>query len=66
MKYSLLVSLCFLPLVIIFLVTKISLWMSSSANEVKYVKEDGKRIHGPYLENAYGDIDEKEEANRDW
>lgn len=66
MKYPLLVSLCFLPLGIIFIITKISLWMSSSTNEVKYVKEDAKREHGPYLENAYGDVDEKEEANRDW
>lgn len=66
MKYSLLVSLCFLPLTIIFIITKISLWMSSSATEVKYVKEDAKQPHGPYLENAYGDVDEEEEADRDW
>lgn len=66
MKYSLLVSLCFLPLAIIFIITKISLWISSSAAEVKYVKEDAKRPHGPYLENSYGDVDEEEEADREW
>lgn len=66
MKYSLLVSLCFLPLAIIFIITKISLWMSSSAKEVTYVREESRKPHGPYLANAYEDIDEKEEANRDW
>ena len=66
MKYSLLISLCFLPLAIIIIITKISLWMSSSAAEVKYVKEDAKRPHRSYLENAYGDVDEEEEADRDW
>jgi hypothetical protein len=63
MNYPLLVSLCFLPLAIIFIITKISLWMSSSASEVKYVKEDAKRPHGPYLENAYADIDEENEED---
>lgn len=66
MKYTLLVSLCFLPLAIIFIVTKISLWMSSSAKEITYVREESKRPHGPYLENVYGDIDEEKEADRDW
>ena len=66
MKYPLLISLCFLPLTIIIIITKISLWLSSTSNEVKYVKEDAKRPHGPYLENAYGDVDEEEEADRDW
>ena len=66
MKYPLLVSLCFLPLIIIFIITKISLWMSSSATEVKYVKEDAKRPHGPYLANAYEDVDAEEEADGSW
>ena len=66
MNYPLLVSLCFLPLAIILIVTKIYLWMSSSAAEVKYVKEDAKRPHGPYLADAYEDIDAKEEADENW
>jgi hypothetical protein len=66
MKYPILVSLCFLPLAIIFIITKISLWLSSSASEVKYVKEDAKRPHGPYMADVYEDIDAKEEADRDW
>ena len=66
MNYPLLISLCFLPLAIIIIITKISLWMSYSAAEVKYVKEDAKLPHGPFLSNAYKDIDEENEKDRDW
>jgi hypothetical protein len=66
MKYPLLVSLCFLPLAIIFIITKISLWMSSSAKEVTYVREESGKPHGPFVGNAYEDIDAKEEADKDW
>jgi hypothetical protein len=66
MNYPLLVSLCFLPLAIIFIVTKISLWMSSSAAEVKYVKEDAKRPHGPFLTDVYEDTDPENEYDGYW
>ena len=66
MNYPLLISLCFLPLVIIIIITKISLWMSYSAAEVKYIKEDAKLPHGPFLQNVYDDIDEENEKDRDW
>ena len=66
MNYPLLISLCFLPLAIIIIITKIYLWMSYSAAEVKYVKEDAKLPHGPFLSNVYEDIDEKNEKNRNW
>ena len=65
MNYPLLISLCFLPLAIIIIITKISLWMSYSVAEVKYVKEDAKLPHGPFLQNVYDDID-KENEDRDW
>ena len=61
MKQSLILVACFLPLAVIWLVMKLSLWLSSSVSEVNYVREDAKRPHGPYLENAYGDVDEEEE-----
>lgn len=61
MKHALILSLCFLPLAVIYIVMKISLWLSSSVTEVNYVREESKRPHGPYLENAYGDVDEEEE-----
>jgi len=66
MNYPLLISLCFLPLAIIIIITKISLWMSYSVAEVKYVKEDAKLPHGPFLQNVYDDIDEENEKDRDW
>lgn len=59
--HALILSFCFFPLVVIYIVLKLSLWMSSSVSEVNYVREDSKREHGPYLENPYGDVDEKEE-----
>jgi len=61
MKQSLILVACFLPLAVIWLVMKLSLWLSSSVSEVNYVREDAKRPHGPYVENAYGDVDEEEE-----
>ena len=54
---------CFLPLGVIWLVMKLSLWLSSSVSEVNYVREDAKREHGPYVENPYGDIDEESEKD---
>lgn len=63
MKHALIVSLCFLPLAIIYIIMKVSLWFSSSVSEVNYVREDAKRPHGPYVENAYGDVDEENEKN---
>ena len=66
MNYPLLISLCFLPLAIIIIITKIYLWMSFSAAEVKYVKEDAKLPHRPFLQNVYKDIDEENEKDRDW
>ena len=54
---------CFLPLGVIWLVMKLSLWLSSSVSEVNYVREDAKREHGPYLENVYGDVDGENEKD---
>jgi hypothetical protein len=66
MKHALIVSLCFLPLAVIYIVMKVSLWLSSSVSEVKYVKEDAKRPHGPYLGDAYADIDAEKEEDGGW
>ena len=61
MKQAVILSLCFLPLAVIYVIMKVSLWLSSSVSEVNYVREDAKREHGPYLENPYGDVDEETE-----
>jgi hypothetical protein len=63
MKHTLVVSLCFLPLAVIYIIMKVSLWLSSSVTEVNYVREDAKREHGLYVEDPYGDIDAKDETD---
>jgi hypothetical protein len=45
----------------IWLIMKLSLWIAAVNEEQTYVREDAKRPHGPYVENAYGDVDEEEE-----
>lgn len=42
--------LCFIPLLVIFLVLKIVLLMEESGREVNYVKEEAKKPHGPYVD----------------
>jgi hypothetical protein len=39
--------------------------MSSSAAEVKYVK-DAKRPHGPFQSNVYDDFDPENESDDYW
>jgi len=58
---SLILIACFLPLVLIWLIMKLSIWIAAITEEQKYVREESKRPHGPYLENAYDDLDEEEE-----
>ena len=60
MKPLILVA-CFLPLVVIWLIMKLSLWIAAVNEEQTYVREDAKRPHGPYVEDPYGDVDEEEE-----
>ena len=52
---------CFFPLVTIWLVMKLSLWIAAVNEEQTYVREDAKRPHGPYVETPYGDVDEESE-----
>ena len=58
---SLVLIACFLPLVLIWLIMKLSIWIAAITEEQKYVREESKRSHGPYLENVYADLDEEEE-----
>ncbi len=53
--------LCFTPLLTIYIVMKTAVWLSAINSEQKYVREDSKRPHGPYVANAYADLDEEEE-----
>ena len=42
--------LCFIPLLVIFLILKLVLLMEESGREVNYVKEESKKPHGPYVD----------------
>ena len=57
--------LCFLPLAIIWIVMKVSVWMFAINDEKNYVKAESRKPHGPYLADAYADVDEQEEEYGD-
>ncbi len=40
---------------------KVAVWMSAIGSEQRYVKAESKKPHGPYLADAYADVDEEEE-----
>ena len=40
---------------------KLATWLSLTAFETKYVKEEAKKPHGPYYPDAYADVDEEDE-----
>ena len=65
MKQSLILIACFLPLGIIWIIMKLSLWIAAVNDEQKYVRAESKKPHGPYVENAYADVDEEEEEYGD-
>jgi len=52
---------CFLPLIAIWIVMKLSLWIAAVNDEQNYVRTESKKPHGPYVENPYADVDEEEE-----
>ena len=64
MKPVILVA-CFLPLIVIWIVMKLSLWISAVNDEQRYVREESKKPHGPYVANAYEDVDSEEEEYGD-
>ena len=57
--------LCFLPIGVIWIVMKLSLWIAAANNERRYVKAESRKPHGPYLANAYEDVDAEEEEYGD-
>ena len=53
--------LCFAPLLIIYIVMKLAVWLSAINAESDYVRKEPLRKRGPYVENPYADVDEEEE-----
>ncbi len=56
---------CFTPLVLIFIVMKLAVWVSAVNAESDYVRQEPLRKRGPYVENPYADLDEEEEEYGD-
>ena len=52
---------CFTPLVLIFIVMKLAVWISAVNAEQDYVRQEPLRKRGPYVADAYADVDEEEE-----
>ena len=63
MNYALL--LCLSPLVIVFLLMKFIVWISAVNSEQSYVRKEPFRKRGPYVVDAYADVDENEEEYGD-
>jgi len=56
---------CFLPLIILFIVTKLAVWVEAVNAEQDYVKREPLRKRGPFVDNPYADVDEEEEEYGD-
>jgi len=65
MKQSFILIACFFPLGIIYIVMKLAVWMSAVNSESDYVKQEPFRKRGPYVADAYADVDEEEEEYGD-
>ena len=65
MRQSLLLAACLAPLGIIFIIMKIAVWMSAVNAEQDYVRKEPLRKRGPFLEDAYADVDAEEEEYGD-
>ena len=52
---------CFTPLIIIFIVMKLAVWIDAVNAESDYVRKEPLRKRGPYVADAYADVDEEEE-----
>ena len=56
---------CFLPLIIIYIVMKLAVWVTAVNAEQDYVKREPLPKRGPFVANAYADVDEEEEEYGD-
>ena len=65
MKYQITLLLCFTPLVVIYIVMKLAVWISAVNAESEYVRREPLRKRGPYVANPYEDVDDEEEEYGD-
>ena len=52
---------CFTPLIIIFIIMKLAVWIEAVNEETDYVRKEPLRQRGPFVDNPYADVDEEEE-----
>ena len=52
---------CFTPLIIIFIVIKLAVWIEAVNAESDYVRKEPLRTRGPFVANPYEDVDAEEE-----
>ena len=57
--------LCLAPVGIIFIMMKVAVWMSAVNAETDYVRREPLRQRGPFVADAYADVDEEEEEYGD-
>ncbi len=65
MRQSLILAACLAPLGLIFIIMKLAVWMSAVNAESDYVRREPLRKRGPFVANAYADVDEEEEEYGD-
>jgi hypothetical protein len=61
MNFTLL--LCLSPLAVVFVLMKVITLMTAVKTEAAYVKREPFRSRGPYVANAYVDVDQEEESD---
>lgn len=61
MNFTLL--LCLSPLAVVFVLMKVITWMTAVNTEAAYVRQEPLRQRGPYVAEAYVDIDQEKEGD---
>jgi hypothetical protein len=64
MKPAILIA-CLSPIIFIWIVMKLALWLYVTEEEREYVSKEKFRKRGKFVENPYEDVDEKEEEYGD-
>ena len=64
MKPAVLIA-CLSPIIIIWIVMKLALWLYVTEEEREYVAKEKFRKRGKFVENPYADVDEEEEEYGD-
>ena len=62
---SLVLIACLSPIAIVWIAMKLSVWIFAVNDEQNYVRAESKKPHGPYVADAYADVDEAEEEYGD-